>query len=117
MKAKLIRFGEIEIDGKRYTKDVVIEHGQIRKRDKQPSKALSAEYGHTPLSAAEAIPWECARLIVGSGVEGALPVLDDVRAQAEDKGIELIIAPTREACRLLSEADLDTTNAILHVTC
>ena len=68
-------FGSIEIDGVTYEHDVVIEDGGIRKRKKGPSKPLRARYGHTPLSNAEDIPWSCRRLIVGSGVDGALPVV------------------------------------------
>jgi hypothetical protein len=36
MKARLVKFGEIEVDGKRYTHDVVIDGGKVRKRKKGP---------------------------------------------------------------------------------
>jgi hypothetical protein len=117
MNATFVRFGEIEIDGVAYTKDVVIEGGKVRLRDKEPSKKHKVKFGHTPLSAKEDIPWNCQRLIVGSGAQGLLPVMPKVHKQAEEKGVELVIVTTPEACRLLSEADLDKTNAILHVTC
>jgi hypothetical protein len=32
MKARLINFGELEVEGKRYTHDVVIDGGKVRKR-------------------------------------------------------------------------------------
>ena len=38
MKAKWITFGEVEIEGRRYTSDVVIEAGRVEKRRKKPSK-------------------------------------------------------------------------------
>ena len=38
MNAKVLRFGEIELDGERYDHDVVIEAGEIRKRKKGASK-------------------------------------------------------------------------------
>jgi hypothetical protein len=38
MKARLIRFGELEVGGERYTHDVVIDGGKVRKRKKGPSK-------------------------------------------------------------------------------
>ena len=60
-------FGSIEIDGTTYQHDVVIDGGRIRKRRKGPSKALRSEYGHTPLTVAEDIPWSCRRLVIGSG--------------------------------------------------
>lgn len=109
-------FGEIEIDGVTYEHDVVIDHGRLRKRKKGPSKALRAGYGHTPLSAAEDLPWVCDRLVIGNGAEGALPVLPEVTEEAARRGVELVIVPTVDAIELLREAGLGT-NAILHVTC
>jgi hypothetical protein len=38
MKARFVRFGEIEIDGIRYNQDVVLTNGQITPRDKTPSR-------------------------------------------------------------------------------
>jgi hypothetical protein len=40
-----------------------------------------------------------------------------VYEQAKQRGVELIVVKTPEACQLLSQADLTTTNAILHLTC
>jgi hypothetical protein len=117
MNATFIQFGEIEIDGVRYTHDVVIAGGKIAPRDKTPSKKHRERFGHTPLSAKENIPWNCQRLIIGTGAEGALPVMNKVHTRAQEHGVALVIVPTPEACRLLSEADTSTTNAILHVTC
>ena len=54
---------------------------------------------------------------MGTGEDGALPITDDLVAEAERRGVELIAVPTPEACRLLSHADPDDTAAILHVTC
>ena len=109
-------FGEIEIDGVTYEHDVVIDHGHLRKRKKAPSKALRADYGHTPLSTAEDLPWDCDRLVVGSGADGALPVLSDVTEEAARRGVELVVVPTVDAIELMREAG-PGTNAILHVTC
>ena len=109
-------FGEIEIGCVTYEHDVVIDHGRIRKRKKGPSKALRAGYGHTPLSAAEDLPWDCGRLVVGSGADGALPVLAEVADEAERRGVELVVVPTADAIELMRDAD-PGTNAVLHVTC
>jgi hypothetical protein len=103
MKARLIKFGEMEIEGKCYTHDVVIEGGKVRKRKKGPSKQFREEFGHTPLSAEEEIPWRGKRLIVGTGAQGALPVMDEVLAEAKRRGIEVIAASTLEVCQLLEE--------------
>ncbi|MBC8752972.1 MULTISPECIES: MTH938/NDUFAF3 family protein [Paraburkholderia] len=108
-------FGSIRIDGVTYQHDVVIDHGQVRKRKKKPSKAFREAFGHTPLSMAEAIPWKCRRLVIGTGT-GALPVMDEVKHEAERQQVELVILPTAEAIARLKEQP-DETNAILHVTC
>jgi hypothetical protein len=117
MKARLLRFGLIEIDGERFDHDLVVEGGRVRKRRKKASKPLRDRYGHTPLSLLEPIPWACRRLIVGTGADGALPIDPDVVAEARRRGVELVAVPTVEACALLADADTTTTNAILHVTC
>jgi hypothetical protein len=116
MRFARFRFGSLEIDGVTYTHDVVIDHGRIRTRHKGPSKSLRARYGHTPLTAAEDIPWSCHRLIVGSGVDGALPVSREVASEAERRGVELVVLPTARAIEELG-ADDPETNAILHLTC
>jgi hypothetical protein len=56
-------FGSIRIDGITYEYDVVIDQGNIRKRNKKPSKKFRDTYGHTPLSVDEDIPWKCERLV------------------------------------------------------
>lgn len=117
MKAKLVSFGHIEIDGEMYRKDVVVDGGRIRKRDKAPSKALHRKWGHTPLTAAEEIPWGGKRLIVGTGAKGQLPIWPDVREEAARRGIELVALPTADACKLLKDLDAAEVHAILHVTC
>jgi hypothetical protein len=117
MKARLVRFGEIEIEGERYTHDVVIDGGKVRKRKKGPSKRFREEFGHTPLSAEEKIPWGDKRLIVGTGAHGALPVMNEVLAEAKRRGIEVIVKPTSEACHLLEEVKKGQAYAILHCTC
>src|SRR5262247_2796295 len=78
MRARLVKFGEIEVEGKRYTHDLVIDGGKVRKRKKGPSKEFREEFGHTPLSAEEEIPWGGKQLLVGTGAHGALPVMDEV---------------------------------------
>lgn len=117
MIAKLISFGEIEIDGQRFDRDVVIEAGRIRKRKKGPSKAYRDWYGHTPLSPGEEIPWSADRLIVGTGASGQLPVMPEVLEEARRRGVEVVLRPTAQACEILSEGDDGTIAAILHVTC
>ena len=117
MDARLVGFGIIEIDGVRYEHDVVVHAGQVTKRKRGPSKPLRDHYGHTPLTASEAIPWGGSRLIIGTGPDGALPIDPSMELEADRCGVELVIAPTRDACALLADADPRATDAILHVTC
>jgi hypothetical protein len=117
MRAELLAFGEIEIEGQWYSHDVVIESGRVRKRGKKPSKAYRDEYGHTPLSNDEEIPWTGPRLIVGTGVYGRLPIMPQVHEEASRRGVEIVALPTKEACAMLGDLPADQVSAILHVTC
>jgi len=117
MRAKLVSFGEIDIAGERYTHDVVIEKGQVSKRKKTPSKAFRDQYGHTPLSAQEHIPWHAKKLYIGTGAYGKLPVMPDVYQEAEKRGVQVIAKPTVELCSLLQELQPKDINAVVHVTC
>ncbi len=109
-------FGSLQIDGRMYEHDVVIDGGEIRERKKKPSKRFREEFGHTPLSVEEKIPWKCRQLVIGTGAYGKLPVMQEVRHEAERHKIKLLVLPTIEAIEVLKQ-DLKDTNAILHVTC
>ena len=67
MKFTGFSFGKLRVDGDEYDHDLVIDRGEVRKRDKRPSKKYRSLYGHTPLSLDEKIPWKCKRLVVGTG--------------------------------------------------
>lgn len=116
MKIDRFTFGSIRIDGETYDRDVVIDRGEVHARSKKPSKRFRDRYGHTPLSADEKIPWKCERLVIGTGAEGALPVMPAVAKEAERRGVELVAVRTPDAIRLL-DAKRPATNAILHITC
>jgi hypothetical protein len=109
-------FGSIRIDGVTYEHDVVIARGRVRKRKKKASKPFRGAFGHTPVSIEENIPWDCRCLVVGTGADGALPVMEEVKQEAARREVDLLTVPTREAIRVL-QADPKDTNAILHVTC
>jgi hypothetical protein len=109
-------FGAITIDGTTYEHDVVLDHGVVSKRRKKASRPLKGRFGHTPLSVEEPIPWDCSRLVVGTGASGSLPVMDEVIREAERRRVELVLLPTERAIEALRDAG-DDANAILHVTC
>ncbi len=116
MKFGHFSFGSIEIDETTYEHDVIVDRGEILKRKKKPSKRFQDEFGHTPLSVEEEIPWKCRQLIIGTGAYGRLPVMEAVKREARRRHVELLILPTPKAIEKLGQ-DPDDTNAVLHVTC
>ena len=86
MDARLISFGLIEIGGRRFEHDVVVDGGVVRRRKKTASKAYRDQYGHTPLSPDEAIPWSARLLIIGTGVSGQLPIMPELYEEARRRG-------------------------------
>src|SRR5258707_8455051 len=92
MRFEKFSFGSIRIDGVTYEHDVVIDRGRVRKRKKKLSKQFRDAFGHTPLSVEEEIPWDCRRLVIGTGT-GALPVMDQVKLEAERRKVKLSILP------------------------
>ena len=110
------RFGSVRVDGVTYDHDLIIDRGKIRKRKKAASREFRGAHGHTPLSAAEDIPWRCRRLVIGTGTDGALPVMTQVRDEARRRKVDLVVLPTAQAIGMLSKAGNDT-NAVLHLTC
>jgi hypothetical protein len=86
MKVKELSFGSINIDGKEFFRDIVISKGKIKKRKKKESKKFRSRFGHTPLSLLENIPWDCKKLIIGTGHSSALPVMKEVSKKAKKKG-------------------------------
>jgi hypothetical protein len=109
-------FGSVRVDGVTYDHDLIIDRGKIRKRKKAASRKFRGGYGHTPLSAAEDLPWRCRRLVIGTGADGALPVMDQVKDEARRRKVDLVLLPTAQAIGVLSQTTKDT-NAVLHLTC
>ena len=54
--------------------------------------------------------------MIGTGADGALPVMPQVRDEARRRKVELVVLPTAQAIGALAKADAHT-NAILHLTC
>ena len=108
-------FGSVQIEGSTYEHDVVIDCGEIRKRKKKPSKKFREQFGHTPLSVEEKIPWKCQRLVVRTGAHGRLPLMEEIKREAQRRKIELLVLPTAEAIKALQQGAKDI-NAVLRVT-
>jgi hypothetical protein len=114
MEINRLSFGTITIDGETYSKDIVISRGEVKKRKKGESKKFRDEFGHTPLSADENIPWNCKHLIIGTGHSSALPVMEEVYKKARKKGVKITEMSTPDAVKHVNDPD---TNLILHLTC
>ena len=110
-------FGTITINGEPFDHDVVVQAGRVRKRKKGPSKAQRGEYGHTPLSVGEDIPWGPDSLVVGTGASGRLPITPEVMQAAAARGVRVVAVPTAEACAMLAPVPDESVFAVLHVTC
>jgi hypothetical protein len=117
VKVRLLGFGAIEVDGRQYEHDVVIEGGRVRQRKKKPSKRFRNRFGHTPLSAEEDLPWGGSGLIIGTGAYGSLPIMVEVVEEASRRGVDLAALPTEDACELIASLDEREVYAVLHVTC
>ena len=116
MRFESFDFGALRIDGKDYDCDVVIDRGKIKVRKKKPSKRFRDEFGHTPLSIEERIPWKCQKLVIGTGAKGALPIMPEVSREARRRGVDLVAMPTARAIELLQQGG-GKVNAVLHITC
>jgi hypothetical protein len=53
--------------------------------------------------------------VIGTGAHGRLPVMKEVKVEAERRHVELVVVPTSDALRLIESEP--KANAILHVTC
>jgi hypothetical protein len=106
-------FGQIVIDGVAYRQDLLIWPGKI-KTDwwRQESHLLQVHDVAEALAAGPEI------LVVGQGQPGRLEVDRTLAAYLRDKGIELVAAPTKEACRIINSlAGKRRVAAALHLTC
>ena len=111
-------FGRIRVNGVLFDDtDVIIDGGSLRARDKGPSRHLKSKYRHTPLTAAEDMPWHCEVLVIGIGMHGRLPVLDEIKKEAERRGVKLILLETPKAVEYIEKNFRPGMNVLLHVTC
>jgi hypothetical protein len=117
MQVRLLRPPRIRTEGAAVRERHRHRGWPVRKRKKEPSKPYRDEFGHTPLSADEELPWGEGRLIIGTGAYGSLPIMPQVLEEARRRGVDLTALPTEDACRLIASLDRDEVHAVLHVTC
>lgn len=106
-------FGEIVIDGEKYSNDVIIFPDHV-KRDWWRKEGHSLH----PEDLEEVVEASPEVLVVGTGAYGRLSVPRDTREHIESNGIELVLEKTESACETYNElAEEKETVAALHLTC
>jgi len=116
LKLEKCKWDSIVINGNTFQKDVVIDKYIVRERKKGPSKKYQTRFGHTPLSPDEEIPWDCEELVVGTGFQSRLPVMNEVKEEAAKRKVRLILLPTPKAVDYF-KTHQKGRNAIFHLTC
>lgn len=106
-------FGHIVIDGVSYRQDVLLWPGGLNSNWwRRHSHLLVLE------DVAEALAARPEMLVVGQGQPGRLEVDPALAAYLKERGIELVVLPTREACRVINSlAGKRRLAAALHLTC
>ena len=86
------RFGEIEVDGKKYRGDIkIVEDSVVSNWWRAEEHRLAASDLEDIMSCRPEI------LVVGKGLPGNMEVVGQLRARLEEAGIELIDEPTPQA--------------------
>jgi hypothetical protein len=107
------QFGEIVINGKKYSSDVIIFSDKVI--DNWWRKT-----GHElcPEDIAEISKEKPEVLIVGCGASGMMKVLPELEKMAKNQGIELIVETTDKACDTYNRlSHSQRLVAALHLTC
>ena len=106
-------FGQIVIDGKTYRTDLLIwpgHHTSAWWRGEAHLLQIADVF--------EALAAQPQVLVVGAGQPGRMNVDPALTALLKEQGIELIVAPTREACRTINQlTGQRRLAAALHLTC
>ncbi len=106
-------FGEIVINGKKYSSDVVIFPDRVRDNWwRKTGHELCLE------DIAEVTTEKPEVLVVGSGASGLMKMLPEVEQVAQAQGIKLIVETTDKACNIYNQlCHSQRVVAALHITC
>ncbi len=113
MRIQSYRFGEIVIDGKRYTDDVLVFPERVRSGWwRKEGHLLQLE------DLKEALEGEPEALIVGTGAQQCMNVASEVVSHTKRAEIELLAFETRVACHTFNQLlGKRKVVAALHLTC
>lgn len=112
-KIESYRFGEIVINGRRYSDDVIVYPDRVE-------DSWWREEGH---SLAPTDVWEVLQappevLVIGQGSSARMDVPTEIRRQLQDAGIEVIAEPTPRAIETYNRLrEKRRVVAALHLTC
>jgi len=109
------RFGQVVIDGRSYTSDVIVF----------PDRVMDGWWrneGHElcPADLREVVQGKPEVLAVGTGKSGLMKVLPKTEEYLEQQGIKLMVERTAEACQTfnrLCRSSEEKVVAALHLTC
>ena len=106
-------FGQIIINGKSYSSDVVIFPDRVRDNWwRKTGHELCLE------DIAGVMTENLEVLVVGTGASGLMKVLPEVEQAAQARGIKLIVETTDKACNTYNQlSHSQRTVAALHITC
>ena len=106
-------FGQIVINGKNYTSDVIISPDSVRDNWwRKKGHELFLE------DITEVLAENPEVLVVGTGTSGLMKVLPEVERATEAQGIKLIAETTEEACHTYNQlCRSQKVVAALHLTC
>jgi len=110
MKIESYSFGEIVINGKKFTNDVIIYPDRIEKWWRKQGHELNPE------DITEIIKEKPDLLVIGTGANGCMEVKDVTRKILKQNNIEFTSARTDEACRIFN-GTRGKIIAALHLTC
>jgi hypothetical protein len=106
------RFGELVVDGKRYTADVVITAKGVSGWWRQEGHRVAVADLEPFLSSSPEV------VVVGTGDSGLMEVLPELRRYLENQGIGLIAETTDRAYQTYNQlSGRGSVIAALHLTC
>ncbi|MGQ4894413.1 MAG: Mth938-like domain-containing protein [Candidatus Njordarchaeia archaeon] len=114
MQIESYRFGEIIINGKTYTQDLIIFPERIRTNWwRKEGHRLHLE------DLTEVLEYKPEILIVGTGYDGLMKVPRELIETLEKKGIKVIVKKTKDACNEFNKYIKEKRKVVaaFHLTC
>ena len=107
------RFGQIVVNGKRYTSDVIVFPDKVRSDwYRKSSHQLCLN------DIADAVAEKPDVLVIGTGASGLVMILPEVKDSVASQGITFIVQSTGEACQTYNQlCHSQQVVAALHLTC